>query len=132
MWLRRCRVVDGRRPAREDQALGQFGVDGFNWRVVRKNLAVNARFSDAPGDELCVLRSEVKYYYGFMILGHGLERVSDYSHGLDGFKDADFQKMMLTQILTVFLILGFASSDVLLSQPLTVRWRYESSVTNLT
>jgi len=29
---------------------------------------------------LCVLRSEVKYYYGFMILGHGLERVSDYSH----------------------------------------------------
>jgi hypothetical protein len=25
-----------------------------------------------------------------MILGHGLERVTDYSHGLDGFKDTDF------------------------------------------
>lgn len=40
--------------------------------------------------------------------------------------------MMLTQILTVFFILSFANTDVLLSQPLTVRWRYETSVTNLT
>src|SRR5829696_2139279 len=41
--------------------------------------------------------------------------------------------MMLAQILTVFLIVSFASSDALLSQPLTVRWRYESPVTlNLT
>src|SRR5215212_5835312 len=41
--------------------------------------------------------------------------------------------MMLAQILTVFLIISFASSDALLSQPLTVRWRYESPVTlNLT
>src|SRR5215207_8525961 len=40
---------------------------------------------------------------------------------------------MLAQILTVFLIVSFASSDALLSQPLTVRWRYESPVTlNLT
>jgi outer membrane protein assembly factor BamB len=40
---------------------------------------------------------------------------------------------MLLQILTLFLITSFANSDVLLSQPLTVRWRYESSVTlNLT
>jgi len=40
---------------------------------------------------------------------------------------------MLAQILTFFLIASFASSDVLLSQPLTVRWRYESAVTlNLT
>lgn len=40
---------------------------------------------------------------------------------------------MLPQILTLFLIASFASSDVLLSQPLTVRWRYESPVTlNLT
>jgi hypothetical protein len=37
---------------------------------------------------LCVLRSEVKYYYGFMGLGaHGLERVSDYSHCVHGLKD---------------------------------------------
>src|SRR3569832_1925582 len=40
---------------------------------------------------------------------------------------------MLLQILTLFLIVRFASSDALLSQPLTVRWRYESPVTlNLT
>src|SRR5829696_6526002 len=40
---------------------------------------------------------------------------------------------MLPQILALFLILNFASSDALLSQPLTVRWRYESPVTlNLT
>lgn len=40
---------------------------------------------------------------------------------------------MLAQILTVFLIASFAPSDALLSQPLTVRWRYESQVTlNLT
>ena len=40
---------------------------------------------------------------------------------------------MLAQILAFFLITSFASSDALLSQPLTVRWRYESPVTlNLT
>src|ERR1041385_5113316 len=40
---------------------------------------------------------------------------------------------MLAQILTLFLIASFASSDALLSQPLTIRWRYESPVTlNLT
>jgi len=40
---------------------------------------------------------------------------------------------MLPQILTFFLITSFASSDALLSQPLTIRWRYESPVTiNLT
>lgn len=42
-------------------------------------------------------------------------------------------KRMLIQILTVFLIARFATADALLSQPLTVRWRYESQVTlNLT
>jgi len=41
--------------------------------------------------------------------------------------------MMLCNILTVFLIASFATSDALLSQPLTVRWRYQSDVTlNLT
>ena len=40
---------------------------------------------------------------------------------------------MLAQILTVFLIANFSLSDALLSQPLTVRWRYQSEVTlNLT
>jgi outer membrane protein assembly factor BamB len=40
---------------------------------------------------------------------------------------------MLLQFLTLFLIVSFTSSDALLSQPLTVRWRYESPVTlNLT
>src|ERR671915_320275 len=40
---------------------------------------------------------------------------------------------MLAQILTFFLITSFASSDALLSQPLTIRWRYESPDThNLT
>jgi eukaryotic-like serine/threonine-protein kinase len=40
--------------------------------------------------------------------------------------------LALTQIVSLFLIASFANSDALLSQPLTVRWRYESSVTNLT
>src|SRR5215212_8658392 len=41
--------------------------------------------------------------------------------------------MMLAQLLTVFLINTHASTDALLSQPLTIRWRYESPVTlNLT
>jgi hypothetical protein len=87
MRLRRRSVVDGRRPAREDQSPGRFAVDCFDGRVIRKNLAVNTRFSDATSDELRVLRSEVKYYYGFMILDFAhLERVADYSHGLHGFK----------------------------------------------
>jgi hypothetical protein len=73
-------VVNGRRPAGKDQTARRFRVDSIDRRIERKNLAVNTRFSDAPRDKLCVLRSEVKYYYGFMILGaHGLERVSDYS-----------------------------------------------------
>src|SRR6185436_14439595 len=38
----------------------------------------------------------------------------------------------LSQIISVFLIAVFANSDALLSQPLTIRWRYESNVTNLT
>src|ERR1051325_9406954 len=37
------------------------------------------------------------------------------------------------RILILSLIASFANSDLLLSQPLTVRWRYESAVTlNLT
>lgn len=41
--------------------------------------------------------------------------------------------LALIRILTLVLIASFANSDVLLSQPLTVRWRYESAVTlNLT
>ena len=41
--------------------------------------------------------------------------------------------LALIRILTLSLIASFASSDMLLSQPLTVRWRYESAVTlNLT
>jgi eukaryotic-like serine/threonine-protein kinase len=41
--------------------------------------------------------------------------------------------LALTQIVTLCLVASFAGSEVLLSQPLTVRWRYESAVTlNLT
>src|SRR5919112_120100 len=41
--------------------------------------------------------------------------------------------LALIRILIVALIANFTSGDVLLSQPLTVRWRYESAVTlNLT
>jgi hypothetical protein len=77
MWLGRGVVIDGRRPAGKDQTPRRFRVNSIDGRVERKNLAVNTRFSDAARDELCVLRSEVKYYYGFMILGaHGLERMA--------------------------------------------------------
>jgi len=44
---------------------------------------------------LRVLRSEVKYYYGFMILGHGLERVSDYT-----FVGSE-RKLQITQIIVI-------------------------------
>lgn len=41
--------------------------------------------------------------------------------------------VVLLRIVTLSLIASFAKSDVLLTQPLTVRWRYESQVTlNLT
>src|SRR6185369_9025144 len=40
--------------------------------------------------------------------------------------------LALSQIVSLFLIAIFANSDALLSQPLTVRWRYQSNVTNLT
>lgn len=40
--------------------------------------------------------------------------------------------LALTQIISLCLIASFARGDALLSQPLTIRWRYESSVTNLT
>ena len=41
--------------------------------------------------------------------------------------------LALIRILTLCIIASFANSDVLLSQPLTVRWKYESAVTlNLT
>ena len=39
--------------------------------------------------------------------------------------------LALTQIVSLILIAS-VNSDALLSQPLTVRWRYESNVTNLT
>ena len=77
MRFGRAVVVNGRRPAGKDQTFGRFRVDSIDGRVERKDLAVNTRFSNPPGDELRVLRSEVKYYYGFMILGaHGLERMA--------------------------------------------------------
>ena len=90
-----------------------------------------------------------------MILGHGLERVSDYTFELKDRKEvsrkaAKIQRKhgitssvaplrLCVSILAVALcaIICFieihANTDVLLSQPLTVRWRYESTVTlNLT
>src|ERR1041385_4360490 len=80
MRFGRAAVVNGRRPAGEDQTFRRFRVNSVDGRVERKDLAINTRFSDATGNELRVLRSEVKYYYSFMILGaHGLERVSDYT-----------------------------------------------------
>jgi len=36
-------------------------------RVERKNLTINSGFADAPGDELSVLSTEVKYDYGFVM-----------------------------------------------------------------
>src|ERR1043166_7636161 len=41
--------------------------------------------------------------------------------------------LALVRILILSFLASFANSDMLLSQPLTVRWRYESAVTlNLT
>jgi outer membrane protein assembly factor BamB len=83
-----------------------------------------------------------------MILGaHGLERVSDYTFVLMELKDVSskhapfpFAPLRLcVRALAVVLCVTMAFSgahaytDALLSQPLTVRWRYESPVTlNLT
>jgi outer membrane protein assembly factor BamB len=67
-----------------------------------------------------------------IILSYGAN--SKYQPRITRIKNANFvEDNMLAQILTVILIASFARSDALLSQPLTIRWRYESPVTlNLT
>src|SRR5678815_376150 len=70
MRFGRVVVINGRRSAGKDQTARRFRVNSIDGRVERKNLAVNTRFSDAPRDELCVLRSEVKYYYGSVSYTH--------------------------------------------------------------
>ena len=90
-----------------------------------------------------------------MILGaHGLRRVSDYTFGLMERKDISrkdakrhkkaakmelsiFAPLRLCVTVVLCVVIAFinthANTDALLSQPLTIRWRYESPVTlNLT
>jgi outer membrane protein assembly factor BamB len=107
---------------------------------------------------LRVLRSEVKYDYRFMLGAHyEKERVADYTFDLrerkevlrkgakaqrknaklksPGFAPLRLCVGVFAVVLCVMVALTSiqASTDVLLSQPLTVRWRYESAVTlNLT
>ncbi len=57
-----------------------------------------------------------------------------FSHGLNGlFFDLRKSARSVAVFLLIMAMPAFADADVLLSQPLTIRWRYESSVTlNLT
>ena len=55
-----ARLVDRRRPARQDQPDGVSGADDVEGRVAGQNLAVDAALADAPGDELRVLRAEIQ------------------------------------------------------------------------
>ena len=56
---RRARLVHRRRPARQDQRDGVFGLDLGGRDGVRHDLAVDTRLADAARDQLRILRAEV-------------------------------------------------------------------------
>jgi outer membrane protein assembly factor BamB len=60
-------------------------------------------------------------------------RTQSFSHRLNGLLSDLLKSMKSVAVLLLITIPTFGTgADVLLSQPLTVRWRYESTVTNLT
>ena len=65
---RRAFLINRRRTAGKNQAFRLSRYDSFNWRVERKDFAINARFTNATSYELSVLRSKVKYYDGFVLI----------------------------------------------------------------
>ena len=58
--LRRVRVVDGVRAARQDDRLGLASLDLGPWGVVRDQLRVDVQLADAAGDQLGELAAEVE------------------------------------------------------------------------
>ena len=48
--------------------------DLFDRCVIWKDFAVNACFANAAGYELCILRTEVEYDDGFVMIDRGQER----------------------------------------------------------
>jgi outer membrane protein assembly factor BamB len=60
-------------------------------------------------------------------------RTQNFSHRLNGLLSDLLKSVKSVAVLLLITIPTFGTdADVLLSQPLTVRWRYESTVTNLT
>ena len=69
---RRSGVIHARRASGQDQALRFEGLDLFEARVVRKDLAVDPGFTNAAGDQLGVLGAEIEDQYSFTVdIGHG-------------------------------------------------------------
>ena len=150
----------------------------FNRNIVRKNLAVNARFTYAARDELSVLRPKVEYDYSFV--SGALQKKENLRARLC-VKDAEYLKTsdyrlavaqrakqvvgkesilalmnghpatshgtrwrLISKALCWFLLglygLAIQSTPrypapdlIALSQPLTVKWRYQSDqISNLT
>src|SRR5215470_7530281 len=69
--LRGCRVINRRWPARKDQTFRRTRVDCFNRSAKRQDLTIHSSLTNATSNQLSVLRSEVKYYYGFVQAGVG-------------------------------------------------------------
>jgi hypothetical protein len=68
---RRAAVVDARRPAGKDQALGPECFHLIEPSVIRKYLAIDLRFANAPCNELCILGAEIEDQDSFTVdIGH--------------------------------------------------------------
>lgn len=58
--LRRIRLINRSRSARQDKPLWFESQDLFGGGIVREELTVNVGFTNSSGDELGVLRAEIK------------------------------------------------------------------------
>jgi len=65
----RARLVDARRPAGEDDALGVERTDAVGGHVVPDDLAIDMLLANPPSDELRVLRAEVEHEHPLRLLG---------------------------------------------------------------
>ena len=58
--LRRALVVNARRAARKNDALGRELLDFRRRDIAAHDLGINLTLADAPGDDLRVLRAEIE------------------------------------------------------------------------
>ncbi len=63
----RAVLVDRGRTAGQNQPFRLAGENFFDWSVKGQDFAIDAGLTNAAGYQLSVLRSEVKYYDGFVL-----------------------------------------------------------------